>query len=462
MHADLDYLSVVNERRCAAWRKAWIVAWACLGLAGALPCGGAETGQGEDAAKAAAEAQAKAQAAELERQARSFFLLLPRQGAKEREERARLAAAIQKLSPTQAPEGWAPALASRHASVARNLEAQAAPSVAAGLLRVLTVELEAAQREALAFIRSNQYAGKESQKKVDELVGEARALWEDAWTAALERNAALREALAGVKELEGFFALYAVPGLPAPANEKSLSNTFNAQARTVWVKPAWLELEKYNQAREYLDEEERAHLKVLNEYRMMLGLAPFESDVRLWAAARGHSRDMLEKKFFDHYSPVPGKRTPAERCLLEGYRAWAGENIYFGLPSGVEAFRAWYGSPNHHKNMVSKDKQIGVGRSADHWTQAFGMEGCFFDGRAVRPPRVEFGEKAARANQQHTAPAHFETAQFALGRKLFPQAKSELQKVLELDPNHAQAKSALVEVDAELTRAAAQGGGKRK
>ena len=448
-----------TPRRSALFARACVLplALACAGLPSAEPP--APNPAAEAAAKAAAEA--KARAAELEGQLRNFYLLLGRLSPKENEARARIAAAIGTLAAGKTPEGWAKTLAARHASLLRNLESLVSPSSSAALAGLLTADLDAARRETVSFIQGNQYGSKESQKKVDELVEKVRTLWNGALALALDKNPLLRKAIAEVKEVEGYLALFPAEGLPKAWDEKTCTANFNAAARVTWSKPDWLEIERYNQGRTYLDEQEKLHLQVLNEYRMMLGLPPFESDARLWAAARGHCRDMRELKFFDHNSPAPGKRSPGDRCLLEGYRGWGAENIYFGSLSGADAFRAWYGSPGHHKNMLSKNKQIGAGRSEGHWTQVFGMEGYFHHGRGNRPPLLQFREKAAEAEKIPTFKAHFELAQFAQGLRLLPQAKEQLQAALNIEPENANAKSALVAVEAELARAPA-GGVKRK
>ncbi len=113
-------------------------------------------------------------------------------------------------------------------------------------------------------------------------------------------------------------------------------------------------------------------IRDMNRYRMLIGLAPCVIDPRLCKAARDHSRDMHEKDFFSHTSPVPGKKTPWIRAKLEGTTAKA-ENIYSGNEKGHAANRAWWYSPGHHRNMLSpSNRRVGMGVHSKDWTQMFG------------------------------------------------------------------------------------------
>lgn len=108
-----------------------------------------------------------------------------------------------------------------------------------------------------------------------------------------------------------------------------------------------------------------------NLYRMLMGKAPLKLNSKLCDAAREHSQDMVEKDFFDHVSPVPGKRTVSDRARLHGASA-GGENIHFGSETADGAFWSWFGSLGHHKNMLGDYAELGVGNYVKHWTQMFG------------------------------------------------------------------------------------------
>jgi uncharacterized protein YkwD len=112
-------------------------------------------------------------------------------------------------------------------------------------------------------------------------------------------------------------------------------------------------------------------IRDLNAMRILLGLSPVLIDPKLHIAARDHSKDMLEKNFFAHDSPVPGKKSPWDRAKKAGTSANA-ENIYFGSRSPAAANEAWFLSPGHHVNMFGNGRRGGMGRHEGHWTQMFG------------------------------------------------------------------------------------------
>jgi uncharacterized protein YkwD len=120
-----------------------------------------------------------------------------------------------------------------------------------------------------------------------------------------------------------------------------------------------------------LDPEEARGILRLNLIRIRLGLNAQLIDLKLVEAARGHSKDMVDNKFFSHDSPVPGKENPWKRAALAGTSASA-ENIAAGANKGESAIQMWWHSPGHHKNMLARHNRTGLGRSGGTWTQMFG------------------------------------------------------------------------------------------
>ncbi|MCF7675877.1 MAG: CAP domain-containing protein, partial [Akkermansiaceae bacterium] len=109
-----------------------------------------------------------------------------------------------------------------------------------------------------------------------------------------------------------------------------------------------------------------------NEWRMLVGLNGLVIDPKLCGGARDHSKDMQEKGFFAHDSPVPGKKTPWDRAKNFGTSA-SGENIFMGSGDPHGANQGWFYSPGHHKNMFNPGQlRIGLGNAGSHWTQMFG------------------------------------------------------------------------------------------
>jgi len=116
---------------------------------------------------------------------------------------------------------------------------------------------------------------------------------------------------------------------------------------------------------------ERTVLDLTNEYRIQLGIKPMAINEPLVQAARKHSREMVELKYFGHESPKPENRTVGQRCANEGYKGGGAENCASGAgPAG--AFDMWYHSSGHHRNMIGPGhNEIGIG-GAGPWTEDFG------------------------------------------------------------------------------------------
>lgn len=128
-------------------------------------------------------------------------------------------------------------------------------------------------------------------------------------------------------------------------------------------KPIQTALKQFNQL-SFGEWEAFVHLNVI---RVLLGLHPMQLDLRLAAAGRDHSKDMHEKKFFSHQSPVSGKKTPWNRAARQGTKS-NGECIAAGMATGPGAIRAWFFSPGHHKIIMSGSRRVGIGKHARKWT----------------------------------------------------------------------------------------------
>ena len=92
---------------------------------------------------------------------------------------------------------------------------------------------------------------------------------------------------------------------------------------------------------------------------------------QLETAARLHSTDMDQKKYFNH--TAPDGSDGGIRISRTGYNWWTyGENIAMGYGSEQSVVNGWLQSPGHCKNIMNKSyKEMGVGRSGSYWTQVF-------------------------------------------------------------------------------------------
>lgn len=106
-------------------------------------------------------------------------------------------------------------------------------------------------------------------------------------------------------------------------------------------------------------------LRLVNDHRLTLGLAPLVPSTLLGDAARAHSRHMIDHRFFAHASPEG--LTPAERLALANVD-WSsvGENIAAGYATPQAVYDAWLASPEHRANMESDAfLYAGVGYAQD-------------------------------------------------------------------------------------------------
>ncbi|MDA0183625.1 CAP domain-containing protein [Solirubrobacter phytolaccae] len=109
---------------------------------------------------------------------------------------------------------------------------------------------------------------------------------------------------------------------------------------------------------------------LVNAERTSRGLKTLKRDGDLAQAARGHSRDMTKRNYFDHTSP--GGETVGDRVRDAGYGkpgdGWkVGENLGWGTgqratPNAL--VDEWLNSAAHKKNMLNGAfRELGVGIS---------------------------------------------------------------------------------------------------
>lgn len=227
--------------------------------------------------------------------------------------------------------------------------------------------------------------GASGQPTVDKAVGELIRAY-DHPLESLRDEDKLTSLLAEVERLAGWSQRYAgsetsyqeiEAALAAEAKQTIDMRRFPVDGTDAKVLRQSQEVLVYNQKKKSsATEQERACIRATNEYRMLFGLRALKLHEPLMRAARGHSNDMEQRRFFDHMSPVPGKRSPADRCKAEG-ASYSGENIAMGMNTGRGAFNAWYTSSGHHRNMLTKGHvSIGIGNSQSgrYWTQNFGYD----------------------------------------------------------------------------------------
>jgi uncharacterized protein YkwD len=120
-------------------------------------------------------------------------------------------------------------------------------------------------------------------------------------------------------------------------------------------------------------------LRLVNVERGKHGCDALRSNGTLTSVARAHSREMAQKRYFDHTSP--DGRDPFQRMRDAGYRySWAAENIAAGQGTPSSVMSSWMHSSGHRANILNCQlTELGVGmwKDADspyqiYWTQDFG------------------------------------------------------------------------------------------
>jgi uncharacterized protein YkwD len=104
-----------------------------------------------------------------------------------------------------------------------------------------------------------------------------------------------------------------------------------------------------------------------NEIRRKYHKSTFHAHPALEKAAVGHSKDMVRRKYFDHFTPAG--RSPTDRIRAAGYlkgaRAYStGENIVSGEGTWASArtiMGLWMKSPPHRANILGSYKHLGIG-----------------------------------------------------------------------------------------------------
>ena len=131
---------------------------------------------------------------------------------------------------------------------------------------------------------------------------------------------------------------------------------------------------------------------LLNRERTSRGLRPLRINGRLSTAARGHTKDMVRRRYFAHTSrrgSTPGDRI-RRTGYLKGARSWmVGENLARGSGSRStprSIVDAWMHSSGHRRNILTRRfREIGIGvasraptsgsSAAATYTTTFGQSG---------------------------------------------------------------------------------------
>jgi uncharacterized protein YkwD len=165
------------------------------------------------------------------------------------------------------------------------------------------------------------------------------------------------------KDLEPLaFAAFLPTGM---ATLRSLTMSQEEQDACKWNRA----VEKYNDSLQdpAVTADEKAHTKIVNEYREMLGLRALFLDARLCRAAKKHSGVCSAAKKIWHEG---SDGSPTSRVKAEGFPSGAGENVCIGYATGDTWWQGWYQASDHHRNALRPEYNcFGYGYSGNVGTQ---------------------------------------------------------------------------------------------
>jgi hypothetical protein len=110
----------------------------------------------------------------------------------------------------------------------------------------------------------------------------------------------------------------------------------------------------------------------INNLRASKGLAAYNLNGALAAAAQNHAQWMVETGSVTHIRPDGS--SPQSRAAAAGYASqWVSENIYGGSRATVnDAWRFWLNSSIHYAGLINVNYQeIGIGIARGSWGAAF-------------------------------------------------------------------------------------------
>lgn len=124
-----------------------------------------------------------------------------------------------------------------------------------------------------------------------------------------------------------------------------------------------------------LTQAEAQALRLLNQERKRRGLSTLRVDPKATIAARAHSADMCNRRYFNHRSPEGS--APWDRLRQAGARfTAAAENIAVGYTSAQGVHDGWMRSAGHRANRLNgRYGRVGIGvyrcEGRPTWTELF-------------------------------------------------------------------------------------------
>ncbi len=137
------------------------------------------------------------------------------------------------------------------------------------------------------------------------------------------------------------------------------------------------EAQEYNEKFQNLEEKGKIVIKVINEYRNMMGLQSLKLEKALIDAAKHHAKYLVDGGTFGHTEEDEKYKDPLSRARSYGFKGgMVGENVYaiaFGNNKSINStstfknsvFEGWYKSSGHHRFLLCKCcKYAGIARAS--------------------------------------------------------------------------------------------------
>ena len=265
------------------------------------------------------------------------------------------------------------------------------------VLSQLKKELNQKRKEALKEIREGKPEGAPGEKprlskEMDAKIRAVKALWEKPAEKALEIDKSMNNMAellrAMAKELKKYTA--APKDKNKENDEEEIEVDEEIDIITVLASGAAMDIRSFplnttetrqiaynrkimkeNEENKTADSIEKEMVRIINEYRIMMGLQAYRLHDQLSKASRKHSQFMQSVGQLAHEGIGDG--TPSSRLQAEGFSGPNGENCAVGQGTPLGYFTAWYWSYGHHLNMIGGWSLIGGGISGDYATTNFGQ-----------------------------------------------------------------------------------------
>ena len=226
---------------------------------------------------------------------RRFVNLIGAMRPDAREDRERSVVILQRMSSIRKDTYWA--LSRAHVEYKGRVSRIFLRGNIRRLSAALRAELDDYRTDVLRLIENSArypFGDARAQKRVDRKVTTLRQLWSNPYRRILELRVDIARDVSALSEIENYMLRLGRIRADTRTDLKDLAKRVNTEIRRYWTPPQDMDTVVYNRTLDpCISKGEIDCVKAINRYRMMLGRATLELDLRLVVTARGHSREML-------------------------------------------------------------------------------------------------------------------------------------------------------------------------